>query len=374
MLQQDEAGCCNDSFSVQGAVGRAESMNQSDPIDEMVEQGMLLDELTSTGATLMPLCDSCSQDLLEMNNDDLQVEIGNDDVDCEHDGIAVTTNQHHESSLKRVSIVMPARNEEDRIPATLRAYGTYFNALKKDGILDFEIVVVNNGSTDRTVEVVENIMKEFEPGCIRLIQSEAGKGVAITTGFQDALLRPNDLIGFVDADMATAPRYYYELVEKLDSYDGIIASRNMPGAVVTPPRPFLKKWGRKLFFDSLVRLFFGISYYDTQCGAKLFTRKAIETIVPHITVTQWAYDIDLLYLCKKYGFKVREIPTVWHDQAGSKLKIMRAGFRMLSSIFKLRVHHSFLTKHKATVSSDKAVENISDDISDVAGCQLTKEC
>jgi hypothetical protein len=169
---------------------------------------------------------------------------------------------------------------------------------------------------------------------------QAGKGLAIKAGFADALNRDNNLIGFVDADMATAPQAFYDLITNIHEYDGIIASRYMPGAHITPARPAYKRYGSRLIYEPFVWLLFGLSYYDLQCGAKLFKRKVLETITPQLTITQWAFDVELLYLCKKAGYKIKEIPTVWHDQANSKLTLL-GGLRMFSSLFKVWWQHNF---------------------------------
>lgn len=239
----------------------------------------------------------------------------------------------------RVSIVIPAYNEAGRIGRTLRTYGAFFTDKKIQTGLDFELLVVLNGCKDNTLEVVQNAQKEYPE--IRIIDlKEAGKGLAIIHGFKDALKRPHDLIGFVDADMATAPQYFYDLITNIDGYDGIIASRYMKGSDIEPKRPFVKEWGRKLIFHPLIRLLFGMWHSDYQCGAKLFKGYVIENIVHELSVGQWAFDVDLLYLCKKHGYKIHEIPTIWHDQDDSKLKILGGGTRIISSLFKLRLHHS----------------------------------
>lgn len=243
----------------------------------------------------------------------------------------------------KLSIIIPAYNEENRIANTLKAYYAFFSQIKKKNELDFELLIVINGTTDSTPLVVHNLQKEM-PELSMMELKEGGKGYAIAQGFKNALTRPNDLIGFVDADMATTPAAYYDLVTHLNGYDGIIASRYMPGARVTPPRPFIKRWGSKLFFEALTKLLFGIYYYDTQCGAKLFTRSVIETITPHLTVRQWAFDVELLYLCKRFNFRVIEFPTVWNDQAGSKLRIFHAGGKMLGILLKLRWQYWFKNK------------------------------
>lgn len=239
----------------------------------------------------------------------------------------------------RISIVIPAYNEAGRIGKTLEAYGAFFTERKARGFLDFELLVVLNGCKDNTLSVVEGIRSDYPE--IRIIDLvEAGKGLAITKGFQDALTRPNDLIGFVDADMATAPQYFYDLITNINGFDGIIASRYMKGSDVEPKRPFIKEWGRKLIFHPLIRLLFWVWHSDYQCGAKLFKRYVIEKVTPSLSVGQWAFDVDLLYLCKKNGYKIHEIPTVWRDQDDSKLKIIGGGTRIISSLFKLRIAHS----------------------------------
>ncbi len=240
----------------------------------------------------------------------------------------------------KISIIIPAYNEEERISNTLHTYHRFFDELKNKEILDVELVVVLNGCVDNTLGVVTEIQHQLSD--IYVINSvQPGKGLAIKLGFADALTRPNDWIGFVDADMATSPEEFYKLIINRNGYDGIIASRYMPGAQVYPPRPWIKRWGSKIFYESLVRLLFGISYYDFQCGAKVFKRQVIEKITPELTIKQWAFDVELLYLCKKHGFHVHEFPTIWYDQVGSKLRL-GAGFYMLGALIRLRLYYSSL--------------------------------
>jgi glycosyltransferase involved in cell wall biosynthesis len=263
----------------------------------------------------------------------------------------------------KLSIIVPAHNEEKRIGKMLSTYHQFFSEVRAQNDLDFEFVVVLNGCKDGTIDVVEDLRKSCGD-IIILDLPEGGKGLAIKAGFADALTRPNDLIGFVDADMATLPQHFYDLVLQLvnqdnfpletlrtlppmpfelrrtgraNGYDGVIASRYMFGAMVTPPRPKMKRWGSKLIYESWVRLLFGLNYHDYQCGAKLFSRAVIEKVTPELTVRQWAFDVELLYLCKRDGFKIKEIPTVWTDQQGSTLTPIRSGLRMLASLFKLRL-------------------------------------
>ena len=239
----------------------------------------------------------------------------------------------------KIRIIIPAHNEESRIEKTMRAYHLFFSQ-KQNKIKNFELVVVLNGCSDNTLHIVETLKTELEHSIAIINMIEAGKGLAIKTGFINSLEYDHDIIGFVDADMATAPEAFFDLIEKLEQHDGTIASRYMPGARIFPERPLYKRWGSRIVYEPFVRLLFGLSYYDLQCGAKIFKRPVIEIVHPHLTVTQWAFDVELLYLCKKYGFTVKEIPTVWHDQADSKLTL-RGGLRMFVALFSVWQRHIF---------------------------------
>lgn len=235
----------------------------------------------------------------------------------------------------KISIIIPAYNEENRIERTLRTYYQFFSQ-KQSANISVEFVVVLNGCVDNTLQVVERTRDELMADNIFIINlAQAGKGLAIKAGFLDALKRNNDFIGFVDADMSTLPDAFYDLIVHASDSDGVIASRYMPGACITPQRPLYKRWGSRIFYEPLVKLFFGLSYYDLQCGAKIFKRSVNEKITPHLTVTQWAFDVELLYRCRKHGFVIKEVPTVWADKDGSKLTL-RAGMRMLGALMKLR--------------------------------------
>src|SRR3989344_986048 len=135
--------------------------------------------------------------------------------------------------MKKICIIIPAYNEERRIGKTLEYYSNYFNNLFKKEKLDYEILVVINNTTDRTEEVVKKLA-ERNKRVLYLNLKPGGKGFAVIEGFKDALKRENDLIGFVDADMATSPEEYWKLIKNIGNYDGIIASRYVKGAIIDP--------------------------------------------------------------------------------------------------------------------------------------------
>lgn len=236
----------------------------------------------------------------------------------------------------KINIVIPAYNEENRIKKTLENYCTFFKQIDTNKNIETKFLVVLNGCIDKTLDVVTDLKQKYNT--IEIINlKESGKGLAIIEGFKNSLEKGFDLIGFVDADMATLPEYFYELIEKIsDKEDVIFCSRYMRGSKIYPERPFVKKWGRKLVYNPLIKIVTGIKFKDFQCGAKLFKAHVIEKILPEMTMKDWAFDVEMIYLSKKHGFKMREIPTIWYDQEGSKLNMMSAGLKMLKSIIKLR--------------------------------------
>jgi len=240
----------------------------------------------------------------------------------------------------KISIIIPAYNEEERIGKTLEEYSKFLRDKKKSkDIKDFEIVVVLNGCKDNTLGIVNEYQKKFKE-IITINLPQGGKGFAVITGFKEALKRENDLIGFVDADMATPPQSFFDLIKNIGYYDGAIASRGLKeSSVETSVSRKITNRG----FNFLVKVFLFLPYRDTQCGAKIFKREALKNVINDIGITKWAFDVDLLYKLKRKGFKIKEIPTIWYDKAGSKVeagKISRVSIQMLLAIIRLRILYS----------------------------------
>lgn len=237
-----------------------------------------------------------------------------------------------------ISIVIPAHNEEKRIGPTLEAYGQYFHEKAKEKKLDWEIIVVINNTQDRTPEIVKKYSKKYKG--IRVIEFvQGGKGFAIIEGFKEALKNKKaELIGFVDADMATSPEAFYDLIKNINDYDGIIASRWKKGSKVVEKKSIIRKLYSEVF-NFLVRSILLLNYKDTQCGAKLFKREALEEIISELGLTKWAFDIDLLYKMKRHKFKVSETTTYWEDKAGSHITF-RAPIQMFVALIRLRLIYS----------------------------------
>jgi glycosyltransferase involved in cell wall biosynthesis len=240
----------------------------------------------------------------------------------------------------KLSIVIPAYNEEKRIGPTLGAYSSHFEDIRKSSKLDYAIIVVINKSTDKTEAIVKRLQKKNKRISYLHLQ-EKGKGLAVIEGFKLALKNDSDFIGFVDADMATRPEEYARLLSHLNASNshGVIACRYRKGAIVSP-RPSLQRYLASRGYNLWLRALFLFPYRDTQCGAKIFRRQAIEKIIHELTITKWAFDIDLLYHLKKNSFKIKEVPTVWSDKEYSKINFLEAGPLFALATLRLRLIHS----------------------------------
>jgi dolichyl-phosphate beta-glucosyltransferase len=213
-----------------------------------------------------------------------------------------------------LSVVIPAYNEEKRLPKTLKEIDRY---LSKQ-LYDYEILVVNDGSTDKTTQIVENLKSEIPN--LKLIDNKInqGKGAVVKQGMLEA---KGDFRIFTDADNSTP----IEEIEKMwpyfkEGYDIVIGSRDLKGAILDPPQPI---WRRILgeifgFLTNLIVGTWGIS--DTQCGFKCFTKKAAEDIFPRCKISRFAFDPEILIIAKKLGYKIKEIPIYWRNDPDSKVK------------------------------------------------------
>ncbi len=235
--------------------------------------------------------------------------------------------------MKKLSIVIPAYNEEQRIIKTLNEYYEFFNNKFKN---DFEIIVIVNGSTDKTIEIVKTFSKKNKNLIYKDIKEKIGKGGAILEGFKIA---QGSLIGFVDADLATSPKSFYDLIDKINDYDGIIASRWMKGSKINIKQPLLKRIGSR-GFNFLIRILFGLNFKDTQCGAKLFKKQVIKDVLEDLTITRWAFDVNLIYSVLKKKYKIKEIPTEWNAVKASHFNLFKAIPEMALGLLRLRLVYS----------------------------------
>ncbi|MEK6825872.1 MAG: glycosyltransferase [Nanoarchaeota archaeon] len=240
--------------------------------------------------------------------------------------------------MRKIAIIMPAYNEEKRMSVTLDAYLTYFDACVKKKELDYTLLIVVNNSKDRTIDIAKAYAKKSKHvQYMNLIPG--GKGYAVIEGFKHALKGKYDGIGFVDIDNSTPPEAYDMLIKALPGWNGVIASRWMKGSIVKTPQTFFRRFLSR-GFNILNRGILFLHFTDTQCGAKLFTPAALKKVIPMLGLTQWSFDIELLFSLKKASFRVREVTTIWEDKKDSRLNVIKVPFQMFTSIVRLRILNS----------------------------------
>lgn len=234
-------------------------------------------------------------------------------------------------------LLIPAYNEEARIGPVLAEYAEYFFRHYSGR---FRIVVVLNGCRDNTIGVVRAAEQKYLSISHTEFPAAIGKGGALIEGLKLAPLA--DLIGYVDADGATPPKALLDLVRELDKpeVDCAVASRWLPGAVIHHSQPGKRRFASRLF-HLFVEVFFGMGIRDTQCGAKVMRRAAIEKVHERLTLADLAFDVNLLYSLKSAGYQIREVPTEWADKSGSKVVFnSRTSLNMLLSLVRLRLLYS----------------------------------
>lgn len=231
-------------------------------------------------------------------------------------------------------LLIPAYNEEDRIGPVLREYAQYFRDHYKG---KFRLVVILNGCRDNTLGVVQSVAKDYPEVSPSEFTAPIGKGGALIEGLRLAAVA--DWIGYVDADGATAPRAFLDLVQHRERADVVIASRWMAGAILHQSQTSKRQFASRVF-HAIVQLLFWLNIKDTQCGAKLLRREVVEKVHHALRITDMAFDINLLYVIKRAGFKILEVPTEWTDQVGSKVVLGRTSLSMLLSVIRLRLIYS----------------------------------
>lgn len=233
-----------------------------------------------------------------------------------------------------VLLLIPAYNEEHRIGPVLRSYAEFF---RRNYQGKFQLVVVLNGCRDNTMRVVQSVAAEF-PEVSGVDYSEPiGKGGALIEGLKMAPLA--DLVGYVDADGATEPAAFLDLVRHTDEADCVIGSRWVPGAVLHQMQTGQRRFASRSF-HAIVQVLFGMNIRDTQCGAKVMHRATVEKVHSSLCIADMAFDINLLYLLKRNGLTILEVPTEWTDKAGSKVALGRTSLTMLLSVIRLRLIYS----------------------------------
>ena len=230
-----------------------------------------------------------------------------------------------------VSVVIPAYNEARRLRLSLPQVAGFLAARPESA----EVIVVDDGSTDATAELVQNMSADL-PG-LRLLRHPAngGKGSAVRTGMLSAR---GEYVLFTDADLSSPISELDRLLEPLRTgYDLVIGSRALqPEWITVHQSPFREASGR--LFNFFARRIARMDFRDTQCGFKLFRREAARVLFAHQRIPGFGFDVELLYLARKFGYRALEVPVHWAHSDMTKVHPLRDGARMFVDLLAIRVY------------------------------------
>jgi len=238
-----------------------------------------------------------------------------------------------------ISFVIPVYNEEERIVSTLEKVLNYFSSNN----YFFEILVVDDGSTDRTFEKISDYSEKIK---IIAYKPNRGKGAAVRTGM---LAAKGKFRVFSDADLSTPIYEIEKLLKKLTAgADICIGSRAIDPSLIKRHQPFYREFMGKTF-NKFVQFLVLKGIEDTQCGFKGFTDKAAELVFSKSKIDGFSFDVEILYLAKKAGLKIEQVPVEWYNDRRTKVSPIRDSFNMFVELLKIRKLHSNTDMRKSEV-------------------------
>ena len=231
-----------------------------------------------------------------------------------------------------LSVVIPAFNEEKRLPQSL---ATVLDFLKKQPY-ESEIIVSDDGSQDRTVTLAVERLKGF-PHQILVTSQNRGKGHAVRQGM---LAAQGDHILFTDADLSTPIEEVTKFLPYLEKdQDIVIGSRALPGSQVEVHQNFFREAMGKIF-NLIAQIWTFKSIHDSQCGFKCFRREAAHRLFNLQKLDGFSFDVEIVFLAQKLGFRLLELPVIWRNSAQSRVQVLRDPLLMFWDVLRIRRLHS----------------------------------
>lgn len=234
-----------------------------------------------------------------------------------------------------LSIIIPLYNEEQRLMDGFKSICSYLETKS----YTWEIILVDDGSADSTYEMLLNIKSHHPYKNVHILKNEGnkGKGYAVKKGI---LFARGDVILFTDIDLSVPVSYIDAFVAKiLEGYDAAIGSREMEGSKVEVYQSFVREFmGNGFTFIS--NLLLGINFSDHTCGMKAFKKTSAHALFSRQMIERWAFDSEILYLIKKMGYMVAEVPVLWRNMPGTKVKMFKDAVRSFIDIVKIRFYHN----------------------------------
>jgi dolichyl-phosphate beta-glucosyltransferase len=232
------------------------------------------------------------------------------------------------TSTPELSIVIPSFNEEVRLPASLGKIAEYI----RDRRPNTEVLVVDDGSTDRTAAVAESLRDRI-PG-LRVISNgiNRGKGFSVKHGSLEAT---GEVVLFTDADLSAPIEEAEKLFAALKSCDVAIGSRAVDRSLIEVHESVFREFAG-IIFNRIVRLILWLPFVDTQCGFKAFRRERCRIIFEQQTIERFGFDPELLYLARHHGLSIKEVPVRWAHSPATKVSMMRDSVQMFVDVFIIR--------------------------------------
>lgn len=226
-----------------------------------------------------------------------------------------------------LTLVIPAYNEEERIEKTIEKISNYKN------IEISEIIVVDDGSKDKTYQILKNLKEKYNNLKILKNEKNEGKGSALKKG----ILAAKDEIPFIlisDSDLSSPIEEVERFLPYINDYAILIGSRGIDRSYIKKRQPLLREF-MGIIFNLIVQLLFFPKIYDTQCGFKLFKTSVGKKIFNEIMTKGFTYDVEVLILAKLMGYKFKEVPVLWYHMGKSKVKLTKAPFLMFFELINL---------------------------------------
>jgi glycosyltransferase involved in cell wall biosynthesis len=228
-----------------------------------------------------------------------------------------------------LSIIIPSYNEEARLPGTLQRIAEYLPTLK----LRTEVLVVDDGSTDRTAPVAESFHGKLTGLRVLSNGTNRGKGYSVRHGMLEA---QGDIVLFTDADLSAPIEEAEKLLRPLNNgYDVAIGSRAMDRSLISTRQSIFRETAG-IIFNKIVRMVLRLPFVDTQCGFKAFRRERCRIIFEQQRIEGFGFDPELLYLARHYGLRAIEIPVRWGHSEATKVNMLGDSLKMFADIFTIR--------------------------------------
>ncbi len=230
----------------------------------------------------------------------------------------------------KLSVVIPAYNEEDRLKRTLPQILKFFKSKKYSK----EILIVNDGSTDQTSDIVKQFAKKEKTLKLVDLKQNIGKGGALRQGI---LKSKGTWVLFMDADLSTPLKELDKFWQYTSQYPVVIGSRKMSGANVTKRQSFIRENLGKIF-TLLTNLLATKGLSDVTCGFKLFKGQVARSIFKKGILNDWSFDAEILFLAQKYQHQIKEVPVKWQNDPRTKVNMLKDGLNSLKGLITIRIN------------------------------------